>query len=294
MNNRSSSPQPTFVGIDVGGTKVRALASDLHGQVLGELREPTGSNVVDQIARIARQLGGPSLFALGVGVPGAVDPASGAISRIPNVPELNGVHLSRRLTTLLGVPVAVENDLAAAALAEDAAFPSTGTVAVIAAGTGIGLGIVHGGSLIRGATGAAGEIADIPLESGGTLEDVVSIAGIRESYEAMSKKAVDDVDAILTLAEDGDPLALECLAGYSRGLAHVVRIVFAVLDPELLILTGGLTGSGTVAESLTGVIREFAPRVRFSSYGVDAPAQGAVALARQIAPTIHGFADSPA
>lgn len=263
---------------------MRALAADDRGRIVADSREPTEPAVVEQIARIARDLGSGSLAAVGVGVPGTVDPATGRVSQIPNVRGLDGLELPRALEQMLGVPVVVENDLAAAATAELAAFPTAQTIAVIAAGTGIGLGLAHNGELIRGATGAAGEIAYLPLESGGILEDVVSTAGLRRAYQERSGVSAD-VDAILERAERGDHMAVDAVVTYSRGLAHGIRVVLAILDPEVLVLTGGLSGAQPVAAAVREQLGAVASRLTFSGHGVDSPAHGALALAlRHVAP----------
>lgn len=280
MNQRTPTLR-RIVGVDVGGTKVRALAADAQGEIIDDTREHTDRHVVAQIARIARELGGDQLSAVAVGVPGAVHPTSGLVSMIPNVPALEGVRLGEVLTDILGVTVSVENDLAMAALAESGANPDAELLAVVAAGTGIGLGIVHRGVLVRGAGGAAGEIAGIALDAGRILEDVVSVSGILTAYAAHSGGRGAELGRVLELATAHDPAASAAVGEYAEGLAHAVRIVLAVLDPDRLVLTGGLASAAVVRAALHTALGPDRDRVALSRFGADSPAHGALRHARE-------------
>ncbi|MDT0158235.1 ROK family protein [Microbacterium sp. ARD32] len=293
MADRTALQNARIVGVDVGGTKVRALVADAAGRIIDDLREPTEPDVVAQIARIVRTQTGPPIVGLGVGVPGAVDPQTGCVSRIPNAPLLDGVPLAALLSTTLHIPVAVENDLAAAALAEARSATSASVLAVIAAGTGIGLGIVHDGVLLQGATGAAGEIGDIPLPTGGTLEDTVSIEGIRRAHVANG--GVDaELSTILALAANDDAAALAAIDHYAEGLAFAVQVARAVLDPDRLVLTGGLAGSDVVLDALRRQLGDAMSGLTVSEHGTDAPAHGALLLGTQAAARSCGADSSSA
>ncbi len=282
MTNQTAPDLARIVGVDVGGTKVRALVTDATGRIVDDVREPTEPDVVAQIARIARTLAGTTISGLGVGVPGAVDPQTGRVSRIPNVPRLEGALLAAELSAMLSIPVAVENDLGAAALAEARAASTASVLAVVAAGTGIGLGIVHDGARVHGATRAAGALSDIPLPSGGILEDTVSIAGIRRAHVA-NGGADAELSAILALADRGDPSALAAIDHYAEGLAFAVRVVRAVLDPDRLVLTGGLAGSDVVLDALGRRLGDGMSALTLSEHGADSPAHGALLLGLQAA-----------
>lgn len=270
------------MGVDVGGSKVRALAADARGEIVDGTREHTDQHIVAQIARIVRELGGEHLSAVAVGVPGAVHPVSGRVSMIPNVPALEGVELGELLAGLLGVPVAVQNDLAMAALAESSANPEAELLAVVAAGTGIGLGIVHRGVLVHGAGGAAGEIAGIRVDAHRTLEDIVSVPGILAAYEAADGCHPPELARILQLASEADGPAMTAIAAYAEGLAHAIRIVLAVLDPDHLVLTGGLGSAEVVRAALRSTLGSDHDRVAFSDFGADSPAHGALQHADRI------------
>ena len=276
---------PRFVGIDIGGTKVRAIAADAECRRLADATEPTAQDVLAQVRRLVVELGEGAAAAVGIGVPGTVDPLSGIVSKVPNVAALDGLPLARQLTQELGVPVAVENDLIAAALAElQVGRHGDSMVAVIAAGTGIGLGLVYRGELVRGARGAAGEIADIPLDGGGVLEDRLSIRGLLSGYRRAGGTLGHGVPEILKGAEGGDPAAVGALDEYARMLAFAVRSVVAVIDPSRVVLTGGLGSSDLVIGRLRLHLDDSTSRrVIASELGADSPAHGAMLLALRAA-----------
>ena len=266
-----------LIGIDVGGTKVRAIAADEHGVVLAEATEPTAPEIVAQLVRLIRDLG--PAHGIGIGVPGAVHPETGVITKVPNVPELEGLTLAAHLEQALGAPVAVENDVLTAALAErgeDAGEP----LAVVAAGTGIGLGLVYRGSVLRGAHGAAGEIADLPLPDGRILEDHVSISGLLQAYRTAGGTTAADTNELFDEASAGSPAATQAIDEYAKWLAYGMRTVVATVDPGRIVLTGGLGGAPATRAALR---RHLDPAIDaiivVSEHGGDAPAQGALRLA---------------
>lgn len=272
---------PRFVGIDIGGTKVRAIVADAECRRLADATEPTSQDVLAQVRRLVVELGEGAAAAVGIGVPGTVDPLSGIVSKVPNVAALDGLPLARQLALEFGIPVAVENDLIAAALAElQVGGHGDSMVAVIAAGTGIGLGLVYRGELVRGARGAAGEIADIPLDGGGVLEDRLSIRGLIAGYRRAGGPVDHGVPEILARAERHDAAAFAAVDEYARMLAFAVRTVVAVVDPARVVLTGGLGSSDLVVGRLRLHLDEsMSRRVTASELGADSPAHGAMLLA---------------
>ncbi|MBW8871465.1 MAG: ROK family protein, partial [Leifsonia sp.] len=167
------------VGVDIGGTKTEAVAIDDAGLVIDEVRVPTGfgaeavvASTVAAVTELAERLGTtPSGFgAIGVGVPGAVDPASGRVAHAVNL-GLDGLALGDELAARLGVRVRLENDVNVAALG---AFHLLGhgperSMAYLNLGTGLAAGLVLGGRLWRGSRGTAGEIGHIPVDPAGEL-----------------------------------------------------------------------------------------------------------------------------
>ncbi len=167
----------TVVGIDLGGTKILAGIADLEGKVLATLREPTehgpGAPVLDQMAslvgKLANQAGidASSVRRVVIGVPSAVSPTTGLASLSPNLALPEDQPLAQLMEARLHVPVHVENDVNLAAFGEAVVGAGKGlsSVAFLSFGTGVGLGLVVDGKMLRGAFGRAGEIAYLPTGS---------------------------------------------------------------------------------------------------------------------------------
>ena len=272
-----------FIGIDVGGTKVRAIGLNSCGVAIADLTEPTQKDILSQLSRIVDELGRGVVAGVGIGVPGAVNPTTGVVTKVPNVPSLEGIALRDVLSLRFGVPVVVENDVITAALAEQRMGQHEAEmIAVIAAGTGIGLGIVYRGELVRGAHGAAGEIAELPMERGGVLEDRVSIAGLMANYRAAGGQQQLSPLKLLQQAQDGVPAAKIATDRYTYWLAHGIRTVIATIDPGRVVLTGGLGSAPAVHTALHNHLDHLAGLVTVSVLGADSPAHGATLLAQHI------------
>ena len=255
-------PDAAFVlGIDLGGTKLHVALADLHGVTVAENIEPTtgdgGSAVVAQIGRMTDALlerAGVSAQRLRGGVmgsPGIVDPASGAHRdraeyRRPRLASTCGP----RCATRLGVDIAIENDVNLAAIGEHWRGNSrkARTFAFIALGTGIGMGIFADGHLIRGARGAAGEVAYLPLGGDpydargqrlGTLETAIGSAGIIERYTGLGGAPGSTVREVFDRLET-DEAARITIDEVGRVITTAILAVHSILDPEIIILGGSI------------------------------------------------------
>ena len=222
------------IGIDLGGTKLLAGLADADGTLLLSREEPTrhgvDAPVLGQIAEMARALAGEAGLAaeeiaqLVIGVPSAVSPQTGLASLSPNL----ALPADRPLAALVGerlpFPVAVENDVNLAAYGEASGLADVvGSLVFISFGTGVGMGMVINGQLVRGAFGRAGEIAYLPVgpqphttapaSENGLFEDIVGTAGIRQRFDLGQASVADlfgraaagdgqAVAAIDTLAQD--------------------------------------------------------------------------------------------
>jgi predicted NBD/HSP70 family sugar kinase len=254
-------PDAAFVlGIDLGGTKLHIALADLQGEIVAEAVEPTaqdgGAAVVAQIGRMADALtarAGVSqerLRGAVMGSPGMVDPASGAIVIAPNIAGLDTLDVRSALRARLGVDVAIENDVNLAAIGEHWRGNSreVRSFAFIAVGTGIGMGIFADGHLIRGARGAAGEIAYLPLGGDpydarglrlGTLETSAASAGIAARYAGLGGEPGATVREIFD-ALGNDEAARLTLDEVGRVIATAILAVHSVLDPEIIIMGGSI------------------------------------------------------
>ncbi|HET9213544.1 MAG TPA: ROK family protein [Gaiellaceae bacterium] len=163
---------PHVIAVDLGGTKLAAALVDREGQVSGHAVEPTDLSsetaVLAQIERVVGALAGGGAAGLGIGVPSTVDQRSGRAVASVNIP-LAGVDLRDRLAERFGVPVMVENDANAAALAEHRLGAGRGTrhMVMLTLGTGVGGGLVLDGRLYRGAIGAAAELGHVTIDLDG-------------------------------------------------------------------------------------------------------------------------------
>jgi predicted NBD/HSP70 family sugar kinase len=248
------------LGIDLGGTKLHVALADLQGVIVAESIEATagdgGGAVVAQIGRMTDALlqrAGVSSQRLRGGVmgsPGIIEPASGGIVIAPNIAGLDSLDVRAALRGRLGIDIAIENDVNLAAIAEHWRGNSrkARTFAFIALGTGIGMGIFADGHLIRGARGAAGEVAYLPLGGDpydargqrlGTLETAVGSAGIIERYTGLGGPSGSTVRDVFDRLET-DEAARITIDEVGRIVTTAILAVHSILDPEIIVMGGSI------------------------------------------------------
>src|SRR3989442_9843971 len=180
ISRRRMKGEAVLLGVDVGGTTTAAGVVTRDGEVLIEQRVSTHRDgkgrvlptIVGLIAAVREEAEGRgrAIAAIGVGVPGAVDPRVGGVGeRVPHVPELAGRAIAAELTERFGLPAFVDNDVNALALGEwmFGAGRGAGSLVVLAPGTSFGAGIVLDGRVVRGATGFGGELGHAPVKFDG-------------------------------------------------------------------------------------------------------------------------------
>lgn len=266
------------LGVDLGATNLRVAVSDGSG-IVTRAAEPVpagGDELARRVAAIAR---GHELRAAAVGVPGIPD-GDGFAGLIAGAAGLSGAPLRRLLEDALGVPVAVDNDVNLAALAESEAR-GIDDLAFIAVGTGVGMGIVSGGRIIRGAHGAAGELGQLPTD-----EQVVAPFDELGPLEAIAGGAGLAARSGSATAHDvfADERAHDLLADQARVLAVGIRAVVALLDPGLIVLGGGIGCRADVVDRVRAALAAHGtppPPVEVSQLGEDAGLLGALTLAAQ-------------
>ncbi|HEX5012840.1 MAG TPA: ROK family protein [Candidatus Limnocylindrales bacterium] len=250
-----------LVGVDVGGSKIAVLAVDADGNhVRGRHTIPTSVGAPDEAAEqiagavdaalVAAGATSREVQAIGVGVPGRVDPATGVVSLAVNL-GWHRLPLRDRLEPLLGVPVAIENDVRAAA----AGILDRGTLGRIrdfiylSVGTGISAGVVIDGAVHRGTRGLAGEIGHIVVDA----EGPVCPCGLRGCLEtiasgpAIARAAGDGRSAadVYLAAEAGDPDAGAIVDRAGAALARAIHALVMTYDVERIVLGGGVSRAGT-------------------------------------------------
>ena len=253
---------PLRIGVDLGGTKTEAIALAPDGRELARRRRATPAGdyratldgVAGLVAELERELGATG--SVGVGTPGALSPASGRL-RNANSVCLNGRQLDRDLAAVLERPVRIANDADCFALSEatDGAGAGAASVFGVILGTGVGGGIVLDGHLLRGANAIAGEWGHNPLPwpqdgerpgppcycgKSGCIETFLSGPGLAQDYRAHAGPA-GDARIIVRRAAEGEPAATASLHRYVDRLARALATVINLLDPEVIVLGGGLS-----------------------------------------------------
>jgi predicted NBD/HSP70 family sugar kinase len=291
-------PEPdaaAVLGIDIGARYLRMAVADVTGTVraredvlTGELTAEGVFAVVPDLARrLVATAGVPDDRIAGaiVGVPGVVDPSGGAISLAENVPGLEGERVAERLERDLAIPVKVLNDVNLAAIGErdEGAGRGVESFVFVSVGTGLGAGVIVGGELVAGSHGAAGELDLMrPAASG---EDPAAPAIRAYAAELRGVRAAGRAPStveIFAKARKGEQWALDVVAEVARRIcAHLIPIA-AIVDPELIVLGGGIGGNGDlllapVREALTEAL-PFPPRVQSTELRDEAVLAGALAL----------------
>ena len=286
-----------LLGVDLGGTKIEvaAVAPD-DGRFLLRERCATPANdysavlaAIDDLVRRAEARLGVHGLPLGVGIPGCISPATGLVKGA-NSPALNGQPLDRDLARTLARPVRIENDANCLAVSEAVDGAGAGARVVFAAilGTGVGAGIAMNGQAWSGAHGIAGEWGHNPAPRlaedrglpashcwcgrGACVETLLSGPGFATDHLRHGGALLDPA-AIVDAARAGDDGAQATLARYAERLARALAQVINLLDPDVIVLGGGLSN---IAELYAEVPRRWAPLV-FSDV-----------VATPLRPALHG------
>ena len=289
--------------VDLGGTKLAVAISDLLGAILGEVSVPTdrrgGMHVVEQIAReITALLAGvkaePTQLKIAViGTPGVFHPETQHIALAPNVAGLDRIDLPGELRARLNVPVVIDNDVNLAARGEQWRGVGAGVrdFVFIAFGTGVGMGIVANGHLVRGARGAAGEISYLPVGGDpydprgfelGTFESAVGSGAISARYAQAGGASGDSVRAVFEAMERGDDAALATIEETARIIAIAIASVSATLDPQLVVLGGSIGTRQELVAAISHYLKRCSPNppgIQPSALGNRAGLLGALATA---------------
>lgn len=249
-------------GLDIGGSKIQAVLVDEGGQVVGSRRTATDAGpdgVVGSASRVLSDLLAAAgvapgdLAAVGVGVPGLVDPRLGVVAHAVNLGlDAAGLALGSRLEERLGVPVVVENDVNAAAIGAVELLSAPGRdLAYLSIGTGLAAGLVLDGQLRRGHGGAAGEIGHVPVDPAGELcgcgqrgclETLASGSALRRLWPVLDGSSV--VSSLFAAAEGGDEQAIAVRDRFAGHLAIAVRMLVLAVDVDVVVLGGGVAEVG--------------------------------------------------
>jgi fructokinase len=261
------------LGIDLGGTKIEIIALSEQGEILARERVSTPNNdykaivqtIVNLVQAVEQRLGAQGT--VGIGTPGAISPATGLIKNSNSV-CLIGQPLDRDLSEALQRPVKLTNDANCFALSEaiDGAAAGAEVVFGVIIGTGTGGGIVINQQVLTGINGISGEWGHNPLPwpqneelpgpacycgKQGCIETFLSGPGMALDFYTVSGLSQKSPE-IVALAQAGDRAAQACLSRYCDRLARGLASIINVLDPNVIVLGGGLSN---IAELYTEVPR---------------------------------------
>lgn len=305
-----------YIAIDVGGTKIRGAVVSSTGEVRAPQEIPVhmegSKSLFERVSELIQRVRGflphherEKVSAIGVAVPAVVDPASGDILLAPNLPEWNGFPLRKALKEQFGVPVAVDFDGICSVVGEHwkGAGAGSDNVSFLIIGTGIGLGAIVDGHLLRGASNVVGgvgwwrnmgDLASVPIEvehagpgiarralsAAGRLPDGGLLARVAEKRQLSAK----DVFAAL---ENDDPAARKVIEETVDAIGFLVANIVSILNPERVILGGGVGRQlGPFLGRINGTVLEVAQpiaarrvQVLVSTLGQDFGLIGAARLA---------------
>ncbi len=297
------------VGLDVGTDRIRAAIADLTGQIVARRDEPARARSAS--ALIARIGGTARALAADVGV--GWKRISYVVMGSPGVVEIGRAHVwppdtlpswvrHGRLDAVrgeLGTPVTLENDVNLAALGERShgLGKDVRNFVYLHVGTGVGMGLILNGELFRGATGVAGEVGYMPLATQdphepanrirGSLEQALGAAGVVAAARAAGMAASVTPKGVFAAARKGDERAAAVVETVAQRLALAIAAIVPVVDPELVILGGGIGRNGDLllepVEQELRTLSPFRPRIEISPLGEDAELQGAVSMALEAA-----------
>ena len=266
------------IGVDVGGTKVLGGVVDESGTVVKTARRDTpregGSALTQAIADVAKELMAEfTIDSVGVSAAGFVSSDRKTMLATPNIAGWNGVDLDYQLTSLIGLPVVIENDANAAAWGEARFGAGRGKrhMLMLTVGTGIGGGIVVNGELYRGAFGTAAEIGHIRVVPEGhlcgcgargcfeqygsgnalmrhTREAIAASPDIARNLLSRGDGTLEGLTgkAITDAARDGDAVALAAFNTTAHWLGAGIASLAVVLDPECVVIGGGVIDAGEI------------------------------------------------
>ena len=278
------------IGLDLGGTYLKVGLVSGRGEVTRFQRLPARARehadaplevIAQAVADLRRIAAGP-LAGIGLGCPGVIDPASGAlVGRTPHLPHWDSLPLRALLTERLGTSLAVENDANLAALAEHRVGAARGARVslTITVGTGIGCGVIVEGRVLRGAHGGAGELGHLPLDGRfpcrcgvpGCVEPECSGSGL-VARAGEAGLAVPDAAAVFAAAAAGDPRATRLVERMTDRLGALIAAAVQLLDPEVVVIGGGVSNAG---EALLAPLRSAVTRYALGSPGVGVRIVGA-------------------
>jgi predicted NBD/HSP70 family sugar kinase len=294
-------------GIDIGRDWIRIAIADLRGSFVARRDVRNTARAAADLVRRVRALADSVTAEIGlawteityatIGSPGVLNAATGRLELAPNLPGWGRPGLVDKLRSALEIDLAIENDVNLAAVGELTAGAGQGVAnfVMVSVGTGVGMGIVINGALYTGARGAAGEVAFLPsgddlpesdVRQRGMTEAVTAAGGIATAAKRAGL-AFASAKEVFAAAASGDARALAVVAAEGRRIGALLIAVAAILDPELVVLGGGIGRNlSLLGDAISRRIEELGPlrpSIVASTLGDSGVLHGAVARALDVA-----------
>ena len=295
------------LGVDIGRAWIRVAAADLSGAIVARRDERNRARGAAALVKAVGEVAHDVVAAAGitwrkvahtvVGGPGVFDPDSDRLRHAPNLPGWSRPGVMSSLREALPPTVTLDNDANLAAVGERTygSGRDARTFVYVSVGTGIGMGVVIDGELYRGAHGAAGEVGYLPLgaedepargrdaKRRGILEEAASADAVVRTAKRLGMKGATSAKRVFSAARAGDELALAAVDAEANRLALVVGTVAAIVDPEFVLLGGGIGSNIDLLrpplERRLAELTPLAPPIAEGELGQDAIVLGAVASA---------------
>jgi predicted NBD/HSP70 family sugar kinase len=299
------------LGLDIGHEYVRGALAGLSGEIRARssVRAHATSvrgrvtELVELADALCAEVGvlRPAITQTVIGSPGVYDPRRNAMKFTGGLPGWDRPAALAGLREAFGPSLVVENDVDAAALAERALGHGRDVdhFAFVHIGTGIGMGLIIGGQLLRGAHGVAGEIAFLPITDGagtaaderevrkrGAFETVASASGVVRAARQAGLRGPVSARRVFEAAAAGDVRAAAVVAEEARLIAKAIGVIVTVVDPEMIVLGGGIgqaPGFADLVRSELDRIAPVMPAIQVSALGTDAVVDGCLAAGAELA-----------
>ncbi len=280
----------SYVGVDIGGTKVLVTTENVDGYTVSTKTPTSFQDLLRSLDLLISDIGVTSIEGIGVGIPGVVLPSGRCWA--PNAGAINDVALTAELNQRWGAPVVVANDAKMALMAETTTFPTSQAdpVILVAVGTGIGGAIKVGDTVLDGYQGTAGSFGWLRMKTDTGWKPWEAVASGRALDGAAQRLGLSCGRDLVMMARQGHQASMKAVDGWIDNLANGIASLISIMDPELVLLTGGVTAHGEwFIERIREVVAEAAsPLTRSASlelcrYGPESVARGAlVAIAQQM------------
>ncbi len=247
----------TYIGVDLGGTNVRAAIVDEKGNILEMKKTATEINkgtahVMTKIKELIRSLEGyEKTSGIGLGVPGPVDTVNKVMVLASNLPGFEGYPIAKEIEEEFNIPTYIDNDANVAGLGEayQGAGKGANPVYYVTISTGIGGAMIVDGKVVSGKHGHAGEVGNLIIDrnrekvnhlNAGAVECEASGTAVTRKGQAIFGESIEHAGHVFDLARNNDPKALEIVDNMAYDLATMFSFIGHIVDPQLIVIGGGV------------------------------------------------------